>query len=879
MPLSKLISDHKRKLLLAVAVYCLSMFMTLQVHGAEPEYTRQQLNFFEAKIRPVLVESCYECHSEMGDIEGKLRVDLREGLLVGGETGPAVVPKNREESLLLHALEYRDGLEMPPDGKLPANVIADFRRWIQMGAPDPRNGSMSMPQEEQAPVEAVDLWSLQPVKNPTIPEADSPWPQSFIDQFVFAKQKSAGVSAVADASPEELIRRVTFDLTGLPPSVAELNAFVSDPSEEAYATYVDRLLTSPQYGERWARHWFDIARYAESTGSSRDVLMPNAWRYRDYVIDAMNADVPYDRFITEQIAGDLLEADSKEERDRLQIATGFLAVGSKSLNGGNLTLDLCDDQIDVIGKSVLGMTVSCARCHDHKFDPIPTADYYALVGIFKSTQTMYGGGTNRPKNSTDALKVYLALRGVDASQIKIIAAHQKKLAQLRKQRTAAQKNASKQAAALPMDWQEQEKRIKKLLAATGSGNTSGSAQDESQKQTQPKTGKPKLSKQDQQLKKRIDQFRTVQKRHHEVREQLEELEAKKIPKLEYAVGVRDRNAVVDSKIHVRGEKANLGEMVPRGFLSAVSLTGNDEIAIGKEESGRRELAKWLTHPSQPLTPRVAVNRVWMHLFGRGIVETVDNFGVNAPEPTHPELLDHLAHRFVHEFKWSRKALIREIVMSRTYRLSSETNPEMANIDADNQFYWKHDRRRLEAEALRDAMLAVSGEMVLDRPEASIVTKIGEGEVGRGIRDELLDEPFPHRSVYLPIIRGLVPEFLKVFDFPEPSNPQGTRMTTNVPTQSLFLMNSDFVMAQSQALAKATKSKTDDVERIKEIYLRCFNRSPQADELTRAVEYLNRCRSSDGSADGNGKDEAVKEAVAWATLCQAFLASAEFRFIP
>ena len=354
----------------------------------------QQLDFFEKKIRPVLVKTCYECHSaDSEDVDGGLRVDLREGLLKGGETAPAVVPGDPQESLLIAALEYKDGLEMPPDEQLPEEVRRDFRRWVRMGAPDPRDGSMELPSDKDDEESDPELWSLEPLAVTEPPDVkDLSWPRTDVDFFVLHQMEAQQLEPVADAEPARLLRRVAFDLIGLPPAPEDLEVFLSDPSDDAYRAYVDKLLASSQFGERWARHWLDVARYGESAGSSRDVLMPHAWRYRDYVIDAVNADIPFDRFVTEQIAGTCWMPPQTDERARLQVATGLLAIGSKSLNGGNLTLDVVDDQIDVIGKAVLGLTISCARCHDHKFDPIPTADYYALAGIFKSTETLYGVG-------------------------------------------------------------------------------------------------------------------------------------------------------------------------------------------------------------------------------------------------------------------------------------------------------------------------------------------------------------------------------------------------------------------------------------------------------------------------------------------------------
>ncbi len=412
--------------------------------------------FFEKKIRPVLAKHCYECHSEAAKkAEGGLLLDTRAGLHRGGDSGAAVVPGNIAESWLFDAVKY-ETFEMPPDGQLSKEIIADFRKWIEMGAPDPRDGAMAADLvKDSTPAVPTDLWSLQPVASPPPPDVkNDAWPQTPIDRFVLARLESAGLAPVSDADRSTLLRRLTFDLTGLPPTPAEREAFLADDSPQAIETVVDRLLASPRFGERWGRHWLDVARYAESNGKSRDVLLPQAWRYRNYVIDAFNADMPYDRFIAEQVAGDLLEADSPEERDRLQIATGFLAIGSKPLSGGNLQMDIVDDQIDVVGQAVLGLTVACARCHDHKFDPIPTRDYYALAGIFRSTETLYGGGLRRGKDTATRINQLVVL-GPDAEKrVAEITAHGKQLAEIEKERVALAKKVQQLAKKLPKNWQK-----------------------------------------------------------------------------------------------------------------------------------------------------------------------------------------------------------------------------------------------------------------------------------------------------------------------------------------------------------------------------------------------------------------------------------------
>jgi cytochrome c553 len=830
--------------------------------------------FFESKIRPVLVDYCYECHSsDADDASGGLRVDTREGIRRGGETGPAVVPGDVDESLLISAVEYRD-LEMPPDEKLDDEIIANLKKWIRMGAPDPRDGDATMPDASEDTAAAEPLWSLQPVVAVEPPPVqDNQWPRSGVDHFVLAKLEQEGLSAVQAATPQNLIRRVSFDLTGLPPAVDDVESFAADASEQAFEQYVDHLIASPQFGERWARHWLDVARYGESAGSSRDVLMLYSWRYRDYVIDAFNHDLPYDEFIRQQIAGDLLPYSDEAERQRHLIATGLLAIGSKSLNGGNLALDIADDQIDVVGKAVMGLTVSCARCHDHKFDPIPTADYYALAGIFRSTKTFYGGSTKRPASFDDRLKVYLPL-DEDADELgRQLGELEKKLADVGKKLKAAEKKSATLKKSLPQDWES----IDVSDAASATDDDTGSDADAQQSPAADAAGSDQPVVSDK-VRRQVASYRNVLKSVAALNTQIDELKNQKkaMPELQWAFAVQDEQKVRDWPIQVRGEKSKNGDVVPRGFLSCVSLP--DAPVVDGKTSGRLQLAEWLTHPEHPLTARVMVNRVWQHLFGRGLVESVNNFGRTGGRPTHPELLDWLADRFVHHHNWSVKSLVKELVMTKTYQLSTEHNAANWEKDPANQWLWRMNRRRLEAEAIRDAMLAASGNLNLQRPQGSLVQEIGEGEVGRNINTGPLKRPFPYRSVYLPIIRGLLPEMLKVFDFPEAGNPAAQRSVTNVPLQSLYLMNSPFVQEQSAGIAgRVVQSASDDRERIRFAWLMCLNRAPQDAEIDDAVAFVNEFRTqADDQAQVEKGDKQTPEE--WRLLCQSLLASAEFRFL-
>ncbi len=784
----------------------------LVVSGVETQALDEaaQQAFFEKRIRPVLANQCYECHSSFAKrLKGGLRLDTREATLRGGDSGPALVPHDPANSLLLKALRYEADLEMPPKGALPRSVIADFEQWIANGAWDPRTEPTNT---EPSNKNDAPLWSLQPLRAVYPPDTPNDgWARQPLDRFIRSQQAQSGTVPNPDADWPTLLRRLSFDLIGLPPTPATIQHFlqaVAQDPESALEQQVDALLASPQFGERWGRHWLDVARYAESNGKSRDVLFPYAWRYRNWVIDAFNADLPYNAFIQRQIAGDLLPSPNPETRKANQVATGFLAIGSKSLVGGNLQLDLIDDQIDAVTRSFLGLTVSCARCHDHKFDPIPTADYYAIGGIFASTDTRYGGGPRRPKTPADAMKVWLPLGDENEAAVT-------RLTALVNQRQA-----------LTKDQKKAQNRLKKLR------NNPDKNQDAIQT-----------------LKEELNTLRSTVT-------QLDEEEG--TLKIDYAMGVRDLKKPKDLAIRIRGEKSNTGSLVKRGFLTHLQLPSP---AVDRKQSGRIQLAEWITHQDNPLTARVAVNRIWSHLFGRGLVASVDNFGHSGNTPTHPELLDYLARTF-QDSGWSTKQLIKHLVTSRTYRLAAQNQPEAYKQDPQNTTYWRFNRRRLEIEPLHDALLQLGQQLNLERPASSVVARIGEGEVGRGINTKPLNEPFRHRGIYLPVLRTAMIDLHKTFDFPDPGNIQGQRDTTNVPTQSLFLLNSPLVIDMAQELSqRITADAQTTPERVTQAYLWIFGRKPNASERAAAITYL------EGSTPP-----------AWDSLCQALIASAEFRYL-
>ena len=806
------------------------------------------VEWFEKKIRPVLIKYCYECHSASSkNLGGKLRLDFRDGLLKGGESGSAVTVGKPESSPLILALKY-DGLEMPPSGKLPDSVTADFEKWIQLGLTDPRTPPKSDEPEPTRKVTKESLWSLLPIVDYEIPVAGAGWAETPIDHFIAERHEAEGLSVVAYASPRDLLRRVSFDLTGLPPSYDEIKAFERDFSTERYAQVVDEMLASPRFGERWGRHWLDVARYAESNGNDRNVIFPHAWRYRDYVIRSFNTDKPFDQFVREQIAGDLMASENWQQRDDQLVATGFLTLGSKVLGEGDKALfemNLIDEQIDVVSRAFLGLTVSCARCHDHKFDPVPTRDYYALAGIFGSTESLYGPMTNANKYGFDRPLQPIGENGVALDGP--AKAYREKVAEVTGVRNKARSSRYgfvRKKAAL-----ENEKKkttdAKRLAEIAESIKTQDAEIAEWDK---------KIEALDADLKKLTDN-------------------PPEFP--DYCMAVRDLAEPVDQTVRVRGDVKHKGDVVPRGVPSLFEFPHAS--AISEKSSGRLVLADWLVDRTNPLTARVAVNRIWQHLFGRGLVDTPDNFGHMGKRPSHPELLDWLAARFGSN-GWSVKQTIRKIVLSRTYRLSSNHSSMNGEVDPANTLLWRAPVKRLAAESLRDAMLQVSKELDLLPPEGSIISSFEDREFNQRIYPSAEQLSSVHRSVYLPVARYWVPEVLREFDFADPSLVVGKRTERTVATQSLFLMNSQFVTDRAARIGSDITSHPES-ERPAVAFRKILLREPTTEEATRLVELVQNL--ADDSLTDTVNDSTVSESVlsAWQSACQTLLMSAEFRFVP
>jgi hypothetical protein len=806
--------------LCVILVIFLTAGIPASAADAPAAMTPEAEKFFEAKIRPVLVDACMKCHgADPQKVKGELLLDSREGLLRGGASKkPAVVPGEPDKSLLIHAVRYHDAdLKMPPKAKLSAEQIADLEAWVKMGAPDPRVGGagakLLVGPAPDSP-EAKQFWSFQPVGEPPVPAVkNAAWPKNPVDSFILAKLEEKGLAPVAPADKLALIRRATFDLTGLPPTPDEVDAFLADASGDAFEKVVDRLLASPHYGERWGRHWLDVVRYADTAGDSSDYPVPQAHLYRNWVIDAFNRDKPYDQFLREQVAGDLLPADGDAERNEKLIATGYLAISRRFSVRPESRMHLTiEDTIDVVSKSVLGLTVACARCHDHKYDPIPQKDYYALYGFFSSTRYPFAGSEN------------------DQYQ-------------------------------------------KDFVPLAGQGGAGGDAADELTKKKADIEAQLKLLEQKRRTFETLsgEEKEKVREEGRRLRRELGEV-VKAGAQVPTAYAVVDDDEPKDAFVQLRGEPDKRGDKVRRGFPQVL---GGQTLGDDAKSSGRLELARWLTDPSNPLTARVMVNRIWQYHFGDGLVRTPSDFGARGRRPTHPQLLDYLARRFV-ESGWSIKRMHRLIMLSGTYQLSSKLDEASATADAENELWGRFNRRRLDAEIVRDAMLAASGE--LDRAVAPGPHPFPPMQKWRFTQHNAFEAVYPsrHRSVYLMTQRIRKHPFLEVFDGADPNISTARRLASTTPIQALLLMNDPFVHEQSEKLAtRLINSTGDDAGRVELAYRLALGRKPGADELTAATTYLASARV-DLQQSGTPSDQIERAALA--SVARVLFASNEFVYI-
>lgn len=1086
-----------------------------------------EADFFERQIRPLLVENCQACHGPEQQ-KGGLRLDSRAAVLAGGDSGPTLVPGQPQQSLLIEAVKYEGDIKMPPKGRLSQVQIDALTRWVVEGAVWPEDNRLVRPPERPAIAPARRLefteeqksfWAFQPLTDPQPPEVKQvDWVRSPIDRFVLARLEADGLVPNPPAERRTLIRRLSYDLVGLPPTPEQIDTFVTDTESGAVERLIDRLLASPHYGERWGRHWLDVARYADSNGLDENLAYANAFRYRDYVIDAFNADLPYDQFVREQIAGDLLPpaADERENLRRIT-ATGFLAIGPKMLAEDDpvkMEMDIIDEQVDTLCTAFLGLTMGCARCHHHKYDPLGMDDYYALAGIFKSTKTMENYRVvavwhERPLATRAELEALAAWRSRhEAAQAAMAEAEQRAAADLQEQlrsqahayMLAAAPLAHQQrllAAALaqplaeagnattvveaeaytsgnlkidlhgygeaigvvynagelpnfceyeidvPEGFYQLELRyaaaeprpvqvlLDEVTVLTGAaGEVTGSWYPDTQRwfaeevlplsagrhtlrllregpfphldklalvlrevpglapadvrslrQVAAEAGLlPLILAQWQEyleqaasdpqnpfhawaacqgasdvpdmlsrlapspvtdalrsepipttLETLAERYRALlqlaagpaalpqtseagqadhmQGEHTQLRAAAEVRKALKdeagplrLPQARdelYAADVRERLVAlraalaavekdrpneppmaiavserepVNLRIHIRGSHLNLGEEVPRRFPRI--LAGDEQSPLPADRSGRLELAEWLTRQGHPLLARVMVNRIWRWHFGVGLVRSTDNFGLLGERPTHPELLDWLACRFI-ESGWSIKAMHRLILGSSTWQQSTRYQHAAAELDPENRLLWRMNRRRLEAEVLRDAILSFSGR--LDHAmHGSLLGYKNREYVASTASVNATVYDYPRRSVYLPVVRSALYDVFQAFDFPEPSVLNGDRPTTTVAPQALFLMNSPLVRQECRAMAEQLLAQYEtDEQRITFAYLRAYGRLPTAAELVRDLDFLAKYERSLLSRD---TEPSQARLTSWAALCRVVVSASEFLFI-
>ncbi len=931
--------------------------------------------FFENKVRPLLVQHCQECHGPEKH-KGGLRLDSRAGWQTGGDSGPALVPGDAKSSRLITAISYTDrDLKMPPKQKLAEADIAVLTQWIATGAFDSRTLDTTAAARPNPALAANTHWAYQPIQRPAVPTVtDNAWPRNDIDRFVLAKLESQGLSPAPDASPDVLARRIAFDLTGMP---GDLSA----PDDA-----VRKALASTAFAEHWAQHWLDAARFAESSGGGRTLPFKDAWRYRDYVIESIRDDVPLDRFISEQIAGDLLPYETNAQHRRQIIATGFLVIGAHNYEEQDknaLRMDIVDEQLDTIGKSLLGMSIGCARCHDHKFDPIPTRDYYALAGILRSTKLI----RDPKENVAHWIETPLPLDGDEENRAKEL---EEKLAALNAQLTAAKAELKRLSPKVePKDGKERPLAVDEVPGIVvddeaarkvggwkhsthyptyvGTGYLTDENKDKGSKTVTfapqvPHTGRYEVRfsytsgvgrsnavpvhilhadgeediKVDESVVPEIDsrfislgQFRfeaggqgyvmvsnentqgfvtadavtfvpvedlpklaaieaeskadedpeilAAQKRVKSLTADIKAAE-KSSHARPVAMAVVEHEDVGDCQVHIRGNLRNLGPKVPRGFIQAAFHGALP--TIPDDQSGRMQFARWITSRDNTLTARVLANRVWMHLFGEGIVRSADNFGVTGELPSHPELIDHLAIKLI-DSGWSLKALVSYITSSRTYRMASHVGADAyakhLSLDPDNRLFWRQNRKRMEAGQIRDAMLIAAG--TLD--SRSLGPTVGDGtKVGDANDSTVLNTEYNYvftdkrRSVYTPAFRNKRLEVFDAFDFGNINAAIARRNTSAVAPQALYMLNHEFVIEQSRAAAQrllADPSLVDDTARLLKAYQLTLGRAPTAGEARLASDFV--------AVSAGEPDAEARRAENWSLLVQTLFASVDFRHVP
>jgi hypothetical protein len=908
--------------------------------GQSPE----PVDFFETRVRPVFEEKCYTCHSRTAPkLMAKLDLSTVDGFSRGADGVPIVVPGEPENSRLIRAIEYQSRIKMPPTGKLTNQQIADITAWVKMGAVWPEmtalpNKNSVRVEVEKGPFTAEQrgYWAFQPIRDRPVPKVNhQEWPMNAVDHFLLPKLEEKGLTPAPRVDRGTLLRRATFDLTGLPPTPKEIDDFLSDSSPNAFAKVVDRLLASPRYGEQWGRHWLDVARHADSNGTDVDIKFPYSYRYVDYVIEAFNSDLPFDQFIKEQLAGDLLPSEKPGEVNvRGIVATGFLALGPKPLaerHKKKMIYDIADEQLNATSVAFMGLTVGCARCHDHKFDPIPTRDYYSMASIFASTKSVTKVDTEEradlylvPLVSKDVYGRYeLHQSKIESKSIELeslisqeLMAYVSKLQQrladymmtaagfrkpqdlsgsivetwieylkpsdafrphleawwaaVKRGPAAAQERArsyKEEFESFATQWaQETREWCQKVAEALASSK-------QPPKKAAFTAGKNRFFA--EVLLQKDSPFalpQTVLDSNEKVRvlrAELDSLKKTSPPAPPMACAVSEGSAV-EPHVFIRGDVESPGERVPKQFLTI--LAGENQQPI-QGRSGRLELAEWLASANHPLTARVIVNRIWQYHFGYGLVRTANNFGKMGDRPTHPELLDYLAKRFI-AGGWSIKAMHRLLMLSSAYQMSSLGNQAHAEIDPENQLLWRFNRRRLDAEEIRDGLLAIEGSLDL---AMGAIPQNGTGVENTGEATRGTDlTPFRRRTVYIPLRRANPSTFLTLFNFGDATTPGEGRIRTTIAPQALYLMNSEFMSDRSAGLAKKLLSQqSSDEARIRAAYQLIFGRWPGLQERDSWVHYLDAFRKK---ASYSGVHLDNPEFSSWQSFCRILMSSNEFIYV-
>ncbi len=926
---------YLRSIMKAHVFLALATVLHVGIATAEPA-DDAKIAFFEKTVRPILIKRCYECHSvEAGKSKGGLLIDSRESILKGGDTGPALVAGDLEKSHIIESVRYKNqDLQMPPKGALPAAEVKALEEWVLMGAPDPREAVADAKNTAPRVIDIKDggkHWAFRPISKPEVPALKARNP---IDAFVSEKLAEKGLTLAPPAEKRVLIRRATFDLTGLPPTPDEVDAFLADPSPDAFKKVIDRLLLSPHYGEKWGRHWLDVARYSDSNGLDENIALGTAWRYRDYVVKSFNAGKPFDQLLIEQLAGDLLESKDIETRKERVTATAFLNLGAKVLaepDKDKLAMDVIDEQIDVMGRAFMGMTLGCVRCHDHKFDPIPQSDYYALAAIFKSTQSFsvdrigaLSTAYEAPMGSFDDFaRVISSERILKDQKSAVSKAESDANAALRKEAREHAVDYLMAACELPATptlstvkpvAEKHGLRAHILLncrvylaanenlplfkpwhdAMRTNGSATGlrdyfraifTAAEKISLKTKEKADDSLLHQARAELDKAAgflalppepivlytkevaDKVRSLQDTMMTTQSSLADLPT--------TLAVSEAPKILQElPIHIRGNHLALGKPVKRGFIQVVEAALKTKPQFPADQSGRLELARWLASPEHPLTSRVIANRIWTWHFNQGLVPTVDNFGLLGQQPTHPELLDWLA-RWFSSNGWSFKDMHRLIMTSQTYQQSSAVNERAAQTDPENLLLHHFPVRRLQAEEIRDALLHVAD---------TLDTTFGGKTIPRRNREFVFNHTSKdfttygstRRALYLPIIRNNLYDLFQQFDYPDPATSTGLRHSSVVSPQALLLMNSDLATTAAQNFAaRLFKLPGDTMSRLRAAYRLAFAREATADDLRRAQNYL---ITTDAALNSSQQDAARREHESWSLLCQALMLSNEFIYL-